>query len=125
VDKPPVSSVNAKTEPNSIQDRILHGRYFVYLHYSNNEHKKMIKRLSVFLEKNGFRVPGIQKVDYQNQDIRYFHDNDKEGALLLKKHLMTFVSQAANPIATNLKIKNLSRKYPNARNGALEVWVNF
>lgn len=124
-DKPPVSSVNLKTESNTIQDRIPHGRYFVYLHYSNNENKKMMKKLSVFLEKNGFRVSGIQKVDYQNQDVRYFHDQDKEGALLLKKHLMTFVSQAANQIDTNLKIKNLSRKYPNARNGALEVWVNF
>ena len=114
-----------KIKTSAPQEIIQPGRYTVYVHYTNKKNKKLIERLSVFLTHNGFKVDGIQKVNYHNQDVRYFHDEDKEGALVLKKHLTGFISPITSIKNTNIKIINLSHKYPNAQKGALELWVNF
>jgi hypothetical protein len=84
-----------------------------------------MERLSDFLNRNGFKVNGIQKVNYHNQDVRYFHDDDKEGALLLKKYLTDFIHPITGTNNAHMRIINLSRKYPNARKGALELWLNL
>lgn len=123
--KPIIPPMVEKTELNKTRDGIQSARYSVYLHYTSDKSKKLMEKLSIFLKNNGFRVPGIQRVDYHNQDIRYFHDGDKAGALLLKKHLTKFITPFTNLKETNIKIKNLSHKYPNARKGALELWLNF
>ena len=107
------------------QDIIQPGIYTVYVHYTNKENKKLMERLSAFLTHNGLRVAGIQKVNYHNQDIRYFHDEDKEGALLLQKHLTEFITPFTSIKNNNIKIINLSSKFPNAQKRALELWVNF
>ena len=114
-----------KRKISATQDIIQPGRYTVYVHYTNKKNKKMMERLSVNLTHTGFKVEGIQKVNYHNQDIRYFHDEDKEGALVLKKHLTGFISPITSIKNTDIKIINLSRKYPNAQKGALELWLNF
>lgn len=112
-------------EINRTQHTIHHGKYRVYLHYSDIKNKNLIEKLSVFLEENGFKVSGIQKVDYQNRDIRFFNDQDKEGAFLLKQHLSQFIKSFTDLKEKNIKIINLNRKYPDARKGTLEVWVDF
>jgi hypothetical protein len=63
--------------------------------------------------------------NYNNRDIRYFHGKDKLGAILLKKYLTHFINSYTNFKDTNIKILNLSRKYPNAKKGALEAWGIF
>jgi uncharacterized protein YoxC len=107
------------------QDKVQPGIYTVYVHYTNKKNEKLMERLSVFLNQNGFRVEGIQKVNYHQRDIRYFHDEDKQGALLLQKHLTEFITPFTDIKNNNIRIINLSSKFPNAQKKALELWVNF
>jgi hypothetical protein len=107
------------------QDEVQPEIYTVYVHYTHKKNEKLMERLSVFLNQNGFRVKGIQKVNYHHRDIRYFHDEDKQGALLLQKHLTEFINTVTDTKITNIKIINLSSKFPNAQKKALELWVNF
>lgn len=119
---------SSKIEPrrvNESQHIVPHKKYTVYLHYSDINHKTLIENFSTFLEKNGFEVSGIQKVNYKNQDIRFFHDQDRNGAFLLKKHLTDFIQSVKNLSDNRIKVIDLSRKYPRAKKGLLEVWVDF
>jgi hypothetical protein len=99
------------------------GRYNVYIHYLREENKKILEELSNFLKNKGFEVDGIEKVNYKNKDIRYFHKEDKSGAVLLKKHVTSFIKIYFKHV--NIKIVNLSHRYPNAKKGALELWLAF
>jgi hypothetical protein len=112
-----------KNELNIVQNRMLKGRYTVYIHYLREENKKIVEELSIFLENKGFNVDGIEKVNYKNRDIRYFHREDKSGALLLKKHVISFIKIYFKHV--NIRIINLSHRYPNANKGALELWLSF
>ena len=114
-----------KTKLNTVQHRIEPGRYTVYLHYSSEKNKKPIERLAVLLKKRGFGVAGLERFNYRNTDIRYFHKEDKSGALLLKKYLTDFITRHTNFNHANIKIFDLSHKYPNAKKGALELWVSL
>ena len=107
------------------QDRIQPEIYTVYVHYTNKKNEKLMERLSVFLNQNGFRVEGIQKVNYHHRDVRYFHDEDKQGALLLQNQLTEFITPFTDIKNNNIRIINLSSKFPNAQKKALELWVNF
>ena len=113
------------TKLNPAQDRVLPGRYTAYLHYSNEKNKKIMDELAIFLKNKGFKVNGITMVNYNNRNIRYFHSGDKSGALILKKYLTQFITPYTHFKNTNIKILNLSHKYPNAKKGALELWVRF
>ena len=99
--------------------------YTIHLHYTSEENKELIERLPILLKNKGFRVLGIAKVDYQNSDIRYFYKDDKAGAFIIKKHLTQFITPFPNLKNTNIKIKNLSKKYPNAQKGSVKLWLNF
>ena len=123
VSKKPETKEVEKTKLNLTQERILPGRYTVYLHYSREENKKLIEELAIFLKNKGFEVGGIERFNYKNRDIRYFHSEDKSGAILLKKHLIPFITIYFKN--TNINILNLRHKYPNAKKGALELWVKF
>lgn len=122
---PPPSSKIKPTESNEPKHIIQNNNYTVYLHYSDIKNKKLMENFAAFLEKNGFEVSGIQKVNYHKQDIRFFHDQDREGAFLLKKHLTGFIQSVKTIKINHIKIINLSRKYPVAQKGLLEVWVDF
>jgi len=114
-----------KVELNGSEDGIQRGMYIIYLHYSSEEKKELMEALAESLKNSGFGVLGIERVDYQKSDVRYFHKEDQPGALLLKNHLTQFIAPLINLKNTNIKIKNLSQKYPNARKGAIELWLNF
>ena len=113
------------TKLNLVQDEVLPGRYTVYLHYSDEKNKKMMEEFAIFLRNKGFKVYGITLVNYENRDIRYFHSRDKSGAFIFKKYLIQFITSYTHFKNTKIKIINLSHKYPNAKNGALEFWVKF
>jgi hypothetical protein len=125
VNTPPPSSEIKTTGLNEPQDSVQHKKYTVYLHYSDINNKQLMENFSAFLEKNGFEVSGIQKVNYKNQDIRFFHDQDRKGALLLKEYLTEFIQSVKTVNGNRIKVINLSRKYPEAQKGLLEVWVDF
>jgi hypothetical protein len=122
---PPPPSEIKPTESNEPKHIIQNNNYMVYLHYSNPKNKTLMENFAAFLEKNGFEVSGIQKVNYHKQDIRFFHDQDRKGAFLLKKYLTGFIQSVKTIKENNIKIINLSQKYPEAQKGLLEVWVDF
>jgi hypothetical protein len=124
-DIPPPSSQKKPVGLNEPQHSQPPKKYTVYLHYSDIKNKKLIENFSAFLEENGFEVLGIQKVNYKNQDIRYFHNQDRKGAFILKKHLTGFIQSVKNLNESKIKVINLSHKYPEAQKGQLEVWVDF
>jgi hypothetical protein len=95
------------------------------LYYASEANKELMEGLAVSLKNRGFRVLRIERVDYQNNDIRYFHSYDKAGALLLQKYSAEFMTPYTNLKETNIQIKDLSQEYPNVRKGALELWVNL
>ena len=114
-----------KTKLNPVQDGILPDKYTVFLHYSNEKNKKPMEELAIFLKNKGFEVEGIERINYKHRDVRYFHDQDKSGAILLKKQLTQFVKLYTNFKNTSIKIFNLGPKYPNAKKGTLELWLSF
>jgi len=112
------------TKLNTLQDKTQLDNYTVSLYYTSEKNKELMEYLSILLQLEGFDVLSIEKADYQNNDIRYFHNEDKAGAHLLQKYSTEFISPFMNLEGTHIKIKNLSQKYPNARKGGLEVWLN-
>jgi len=122
--KPLTLSHVEKTKLNTVQDKTQRDDYAVSLYYTNEKNKELVEYLSILLQLEGFDVLGIEKADYQNNDVRYFHGEDKAGALLLQKYSTKFITPFMNLENTNIKIKDLSQKYPNARKGVLEVWLN-
>jgi hypothetical protein len=123
-EKPEIEEVEI-TKLNPLQEKILPGKYTVYLHYSSEKNKKQMEELATFLKNKGFTVDGIERINYKNRDVRYFHVEDKSGALLLKKHLNKFINLYTHFKHTSIKIFNLGHKYPNAKKGTLELWVSF
>jgi DNA-binding transcriptional MerR regulator len=122
--KPLTLSHVEKTKLNTVQDKTQPDNYAVSFHYTCEKNKELMEYLAILLQLEGFGVLGMEKVDYQNSDIRYFHSEDKAGALLLQKYSTKFITPFMNLEDTNIKIKDLSQKYPNARKGVLEVWLN-
>lgn len=122
---PSPSSEIKPTGLNEPQHSVQHKKYTVYLHYSDIKNKQLMENFSAFLGENGFEVLGIQKVNYKKQDIRFFHGQDRKGALLLKKYLTGYIQSVKRLNENSIKIINLSRKYPEAQKGLLEVWVDF
>jgi hypothetical protein len=97
----------------------------VYIHYAREKDKKMAEDFSAFLKSHGYASVNTEKIQHWKRDIRYFHDEDEDSALLLKKHLNDFLAGTANAAKFNVHIKNLSTRYPHAQKGALEIWVFF
>ncbi len=113
------------TAPKTPKDNGRYSKYRVYLHYSDLKSKGIMKNFSVFLKDKGFEVLGIQRVPYQHRDIRFFHEQDEKGAQILRKYLIGFIASLKNIKEEPVRIIDLNRKYPEAPNGLLEVWVDF
>ena len=113
-----------KTKLQTVQDKTQRDDYAVSLYYTSEKNKELMEYLAILLQLEGFDVLGIEKAHYENNDIRYFHNEDKAGALLLQKYSTKFITPFMNLEDTNIKVKNLSQKYPNVRKGVLEVWLN-
>jgi len=114
-----------KTKLNTVQNNPKYQSYIVSLYYTSDENREIMEELAILLKMEGFAILGIEKVDYQYRDIRYFHNEDKPGALFLQKISNRIFTRPANIEDINIKIKNLSKKYTDAQKGALELWVNF
>ena len=97
----------------------------VHIHYARQKDKVMAEAFSDFLRKKGYASIDTEKIQHKWRDIRYFHGEDKQAALLLQKQFNDFVTVSTATKEINLKIKNLGKSYPRARKGSLEVWVYF
>jgi hypothetical protein len=98
-------------------------KYTVYIHYNKTKYKIIVKDLARYLTNKGYTVPDIERVADKKRDIRYFHRKDRDGALLLKKHVNDFISQHHDMKDINLEIRNLGAAYPRASLGSLELWI--
>jgi uncharacterized protein YoxC len=119
------SSEIKPVESKPLQNNGQHSKYRVYLHFSDLKNKSIMKKFSVLIKEKGFEVLGIQRVHYRHQDIRFFHEQDKKGAQILRKYLTEFISSLTNIKKERVRVIDLSRKYPKVQNGLLEVWVDF
>ncbi|MGZ3592444.1 MAG: hypothetical protein ACXWL9_01225 [Syntrophales bacterium] len=97
----------------------------VHIHYGLQKDKVMAEAFSDFLRKKGYASVDIEKIQHKCRDIRYFHTDDKQAALLLQKQFNDFVADSTAAKGINLRIKNLGKSYPRAHIGSLEVWVYF
>ncbi|HUH66952.1 MAG TPA: hypothetical protein VLZ07_11005 [Syntrophales bacterium] len=110
-----VQNVPAATKPSVVK---------VHIHFARPEDKKTAEALSDFLRKKGYTSIDTEEIRHGWRDIRYFHEGDREQALLLQKQFTEFVKDRAAQ-EVNLKIKDLSKRYPRAKRGSIEVWVYF
>jgi curved DNA-binding protein CbpA len=106
------------------QDQIELRNLKVCLFYSKEKDKRIMEKLSNFLKSKGYGETYIQKVKYQDSDIRYFHEEDKDGVLLFRKHVYSFITSTTNTKNLRLRIRNMGHTYPNAPKGLLELWMN-
>ena len=97
----------------------------IHIHYARQEDKEMAEAFSDFLRKKGYASVDTERIQHKWRDIRYFHGEDRQAALLLQKHFNDFVADSTAAKGINLKIKNLGKSYPRAQKGSLEVWVFF
>lgn len=114
-----------ETAVGNVRKEIELGGTKVYIHYAREKDKKMAENFSAFLKSKEYASVDTEKIRHWKRDIRYFHDEDEDSALLLKKHLNDFLAGSANTAKFNIHIKNLSTRYPHAQKGALEMWVFF
>jgi hypothetical protein len=97
----------------------------IHIHYARQEDKEMAVAFSDFLRKKGYAYVDTEKIQHKWRDIRYFHGEDRQAALLLQKQFNDFVADSTAAKGINLKIKNLGKSYPQAQKGSLEIWVYF
>jgi hypothetical protein len=97
----------------------------IHIHYARQEDKEMAEAFSDFLRKKGYTSVDTERIQHKWRDIRYFHGEDRQAALLLQKQFNDFVADSTAAKGINLKIKNLGKSYPRAQKGSLEVWVFF
>jgi hypothetical protein len=97
----------------------------IHIHYARQKDKKMAEAFSDFLRKKGYASVDTERIQHKCRDIRYFHGEDRQAALLLQKQFKDFVGDSTVAKGINLKIKNLGKSYPRAQRGSLEVWVFF
>ena len=104
-------------------DTIELSRFTVYIHY--NGKKQTINKFASFLRARGYTVPAIELVSDRRRDIRYFHEEDREGAGYLRRDLLDFLKGTTGIHDIQMQSMDLSRVYPGASKGSLELWIYF
>ena len=100
-----------------------YGKYRVYIHCAGKKDNEQAgTSLYHFLTKKGYSVGAIQYVKSENNDIRYFNNDDRDAAFALKKNVRDFISKAGRDL--NLKVVYLGRAYPDTAAGQLELWIS-
>ena len=84
-----------------------------------------MKKFAAFLRTKGYTVPAIERVADKRRDIRYFHEKDREGAGYLQKDLQNFLKDTVGINDITMESMDLSRVYPKASKGSLELWIYF
>jgi len=123
--KSSITPQSKKAAVQSMQSDISLERIKVYIHYPKEKDGKAAGGLSDFLKSKGYLFANTEVVHHRSREIRYFHDEDKEAALLLQRHLNDFIAGSYSKRKFTINIKNWGRYYPGASKGSLEVWVFF
>jgi hypothetical protein len=123
--KSSITPQSEKTAVQTMQSDMSLERIKVYIHYPREKDGKAAEGLSDFLKSKGYLFVNTEMVHHRSREIRYFHDEDKDVALLLQRHLSDFIAGSHGKRIFTLNIKNCGRYYPSASKGSLEVWVFF
>jgi hypothetical protein len=109
-------------------DRIKLGQYSVYVHFYQGDpsDRPVVERIASKLGQDGFVVPSVVRVGEKkkNRSIRYYHEADKDGALLVQEKLTEIVANRNLPELEGLRIidkTDFPRKKP--RPGVIELWL--
>ena len=65
----------------------------IHIHYARQEDKETAEAFSDFLRKQGYTSVDTERIQHKWRDIRYFHGEDRQAALLLQKQFNDFVAQ--------------------------------
>ncbi len=95
----------------------------IHIQYAGQKDRQMVEAFSNYLRKKGYTFVDTEMVQHKWRDIRYFHAEDRQAALLLPKEFNDFLATFIAAKGIHLKIKNLSKSYPRAQEGSLEVWI--
>lgn len=123
--KSSITPQSKKAAVQSMQNDISPDRIKVYIHYPKEKDGKAAEVLSDFLKSKGYLFVNTEMVHHRSREIRYFHNEDKDSALLLQRHLNDFIAGSYGKRIFTINIKNYGRYYPSASKGSLEVWVFF
>ncbi len=110
---------------STTEKQVCPNQYITYIHFSQKNNSDFFKNLAIILRKEGYKVPAPEHIQHSYCEIRYFHAIDRKGALLLKDHVQQFISDQTGIHHFNLPIQDLSRIYPQAQQGSLELWIRF
>jgi len=100
-----------------------HRRVAVF--YTSPSDARLSKKLAAFLARQGYLAPRIaQGSSDRASNIRYFNPADRNDARSLRGTVRKFLAQTTGRSDVPLGLKNLSRRYPRADKGLLEVWLN-
>jgi hypothetical protein len=97
----------------------------IHIQYARQEDREMVEAFSDFLRKQGYTSVDTERIHHSWSDIRYFHGEDRQAALILQKQFSDFVAQSTSAKKINLTIKYLGKSYPRAQKGSLEMWLHF
>jgi hypothetical protein len=92
------------------------GGNLVYIQFSDGTHRKVIENLAKELRKEGYRVPGIERLDFERNDVRYFSSEDRQTAI----DVAEIVEKS---LTIKLKITDLTQSNLRAPKGLVEVWI--
>jgi len=81
----------------------------IHIHYARQKDKGMAEAFSDFLRKKGYTSIDTERIQHRCRDIRYFHDEDGQAALLLQKQFNDFAADSTAAEGIKLKIKNLGK----------------
>jgi hypothetical protein len=99
-------------------------QYTIFVHYKNEKDMPVISEIADHLRNLGYSVPKIRQVDYKVNDIRYYHDKDIDAANSLQNDVIKYL-KSKTLVSVDLSPKYFGDRYPNVREGVIELWLNF
>lgn len=116
-------AVSQESDPASEQKALDLSRYRVCIHYGNPDDRRSAQRLRQDLRDKGYRVDAAAPVSLQENEVRYFHPEDRDAAEKLKAHVDAFMEVLNRDGYMELKVRDLSKLYPGASEKLFELWL--
>jgi hypothetical protein len=96
----------------------------VYIQFSGEQNRAIAEELRQELVKNGYRVPGVQRLDFLYPNVvKYFNDADATSASTLATVVTAFLDAGRYSIPPVRPVRASNDVSVPA--GQMEVWLNF
>jgi len=104
------------------QAQVLAQLHRVFVHIKEEQNRSLVGRIADTLQKAGFQVQGIERVDGEtNGDVRYFHSEDEVAAEQVKNLVEKGLQDEG--VQMDLKVIPTPRLASGVSPGTLEVWL--